>query len=148
MKTLNFKSERSSLNNSRFKAVVCFLAIMLVCTGCHDNLGPKTGTILCGDETYSISIGEISKNDAGYTLVSIVGDMPGLMIIRNGSLYPFLGVRIIAGGTVEYQAFSVKEGEYTYSFSTKKDPERIIVYSLNGGTETLIFDGKTKTIIE
>jgi len=148
MKVSNFKSERSSLNNSKFKAVMCFLTILLVCMGCHDDLGPTKGTILCGNETYSISIGEISKNDAGYTLVSIVGDMPGQMIIRNGSLYPILGVRIMAGGIVEYQAFSVSAGEYTYSFSTKKDPERVIVYSLNGGTETLTFDGKSKTVIE
>ena len=148
METLKVKTGRLSMSIVKIKTAMCFLTIMSICAGCHDKLGPTTGDIQCGNETYHISIKEVSKNDSGYTLVSIKGDLPGQMIIRNGKVYPILGVKIIAGGTFDYQAFSVEYGEYTFSYSTKKDPERIIVYDTGGSGSTLIFDGKTKTIIE
>jgi len=147
METLKLKTGRLSNSIVKIKTAICFLAIMLICTGCPEPLGPTSGDIQCGNETYSISIGEVTKNDSGYTLVTIKGDLPGQLYISNGKVYPILGVKIIAGGTFDYQYFSVKSGEYTFSFSTKKDPERIIVYD-NFGSATLIFDGKSKTIIE
>jgi len=148
METLKLKTGRISKSILKLKAVMCFLTIMLIFAGCHDKLGPTSGVIQCGNEHFSISIGEVTKNESGYALVSIKGDLPGQLIIRNGKVYPILGVKIIAGGTIDYQAFSVKSGEYTFSFSTKKDPERIIVYDTGNSSATLIFDGKTKTIIE
>ena len=132
----------------KLKIAMCFLTIMLICTGCPDPLGPTSGEIQSGNQTFSVSIGEVSKNESGYTLVSIKGDLPGQLIIRNGKVYPLLGVKIIAGGTFDYQYFSVNSGEYTFSFSTKKDPERIIIYDTGNTSSTLIFDGKSKTIIE
>ena len=148
METLKVKTGRLSMSIVKIKTAICFLTIMLICTGCPEPLGPTSGDIKCGSETYSISIGEVTKNDSGYTLVTIKGDLPGQMIIRNGKVYPILGVKIIAGGTFDYEYFSVKSGEYTFSFSTKKDPERIIVYDTGNSSAILIFDGKTKTIIE
>jgi len=75
--------------------------------------------------------------------------MPAQMLIANGRVYPYLGMRIIADKkTLEMQSFSVNDGEYGYSFSTKKDPEKIVVYSNVGSGATLTFDGKSKTVIE
>ena len=136
------------MNIYKFR-VVCFLAIILMCAGCSKDKGSKTGTIKCGEATYSITIGEVKKNDAGNTYVSITGDMPALLLIRDGEVIPYLGMRIIVDNrTVEMQYFSANEGEYAYSFSTKKDPGKIIIYSNVGASSTLTFDGKTRTVIE
>ena len=60
MKTLKLTG-RLSLSIVRLKVAMCFLTIILICVGCKDDLGPSSGDIQCGNESFSISIGEVSK---------------------------------------------------------------------------------------
>jgi len=62
MEALKFKTVgRLSIHILKLKATMCFLVIMLICIGRPNDLDPTSGEIQCGDETYSISIGEVSK---------------------------------------------------------------------------------------
>jgi hypothetical protein len=101
-----------------------------------DDLRGKTGTIVYGGQTYTVSVGDIGKTKQGYTYVELLG-VPGLLSISGGKLSPVINAKIMAGGsTFEANEFSTSEDGITYYFSTKKDPEKIIVYSSNGATLT------------
>jgi hypothetical protein len=120
--------------------MACLLVLGVWCmTGCDkdDDLLGKTGTITYGGKTYTIRVGDIGKNSRGYTYVELLG-VPGLAEIKNGKLNPVINARITAGGsTFEANEFEFSEAGVAYYFPTKKDPEKITVYSSDGST--LIF---------
>ena len=124
-------------------------AVLLSLSGCHkENFGEKSGTITYGENVFTVSIGEISKDDQGNLTVELTGNLIGGFIIIQGNMKPYLGMRIIVDGkTLEYDSANISAGCYTYYFKTGKNPSRIIVYSNDGSNSTLSFDGKKKTVI-
>lgn len=141
------KSKQSKRTDSvicKITMSICFMTCVLLFAGCDkDDDGKKVGTI----DDYAVSIGEIGQNDKGYITVELLGNLPGSIIIKNGNAYPHLGMRIVVDKkTIEMQTFSVESGKYTYGFSTQKNPEKIIVYSINDTNQTLTFNGKRKTV--
>jgi hypothetical protein len=139
MKKTNCKKETSAPGGAvKCMGMACLLMLCVWCmAGCdkdEDNLLGKTGTIRYDGETYTIRIGNIGKNSQGYTYVQLLG-VPGVVNIKNGKLDPAINVRITAGGfTYEADEFSFLGGGMTYHFLTKKDPEKITVYSSDGST--------------
>jgi hypothetical protein len=106
--------------------------------GCDkdDDLLGKTGTITYGGNTYTIRVGNIGKTSQGFTYVELIG-VPGLIIISNGELRPAIDARITVGVSIfGANEFSSSAAGMTYYFPTKKDPEKITVYSSDGPTLT------------
>jgi hypothetical protein len=141
MRKTNCKKEKSAPGDAmRRLGMACLLVLGVWCmAGCDkdDDLLGKTGTITYGGRTYTVSVGDIGKDSQGYTYVELLG-VPSLLEIRNGQLSPAIKAKITAGGsTFEANDFYPSEEGMTYYFSTKKDPEKITVYSSDGSTLTL-----------
>jgi len=130
-------------------AIAGALLLCIVLPGCNKDDGETSGKIACQGDVYTVSIGEISKNDAGKIWVELVGDMPGVLNIVQGRVVPILGMKVFVDGrAIDFENFGIKSGLYSYGFNTGKNPEKIIVYSNDGSNQTLTFHGKRKTVIK
>ena len=153
--SINFKLKSTARNKWLKSAWATFaiIATVMFCvtmSGCKkDDAGEKSGTIKYGNNVFTVSIGEISKNDAGNLLIELKGNLKGELAIVQGKVIPYIGMRVIVDNmTLEYDAMKVNEGLYLFSFKTSKNPGKIIVYSNDGSKATLTFDGKKKTVIK
>jgi hypothetical protein len=138
MKKLNLKNWKNTFG-SMIMACVLMLGVwcMAGCDKDDDNLSGKSGMISYDGSTYSLVVEEIGKNTQGYTYVKLSGT-PMLLDIQNGKISPIFGVKITAGGsTFEMKDFSPSTESTTYYFSTRKNPEQIIVYSTRTGKTLL-----------
>jgi hypothetical protein len=109
-----------------------------------------TAEVKFEDETYTVHIGEIAKNDEGNITVKLLGErINGIIPMRNGNLILPIGMEILAGGkTIGYKGASVNEKFYLYKFETSVMPERITVYGNDGTNKSRVtFDAKTKKVI-
>jgi hypothetical protein len=138
MKKMIGKKGKSAFGGAvRRLRMACLLVLGVWCmAGCDkdDDLLGKTGTITYGGSTYTVRVGDIGKDAQGYTYVELLG-VPALLGIRNGNASPVISAKITAGGaTFEANSFYMSPESITYYFSTKKDPEKITVYSSDGST--------------
>jgi hypothetical protein len=139
MKKMNCKNEKSAPGGALKRLgmaclLICGVWCMAGCDKDDDNLLGKTGTVTYDGDTYTVSVDEIGKDSQGYTYVTLMG-LPALMNIQGGNVSPVINAKITVGGsTFEANAFSFKTGGMTYYFPTKKDPEKITLYSGKGST--------------
>ena len=118
-------------------------------SGCKKNDGEKSGVIKYGNNVYTVSIGEIGKNNEGNIWIELEGNLKGELYIVQGKVIPDIGMRVIVDSkTIEFEYMDIKPGLYVFSFKTGKNPEKIIAYSNDGSNSTLTFDGKRKTVIK
>ena len=131
-------------------ATVVTLMLCLVLSGCHkENLGETSGEITYNSSVYTVSIGEIGKDDSGNLRIELTGNLAGEVSFVQGKIVPYIGMRIVVDGkTMDYDSGSIQAGLYVYYFKTSKNPEKIIVYSNDGRNSTLTFHGKRKTVIK
>jgi hypothetical protein len=122
---------------------VCMIMFGVWCmAGCNDDddkkeLTGQSGTLTYDDETYTVSVGEIGKDKTGNTYVVLLG-VPRYIAINYGKATPVIGAKIVSeGSTFESNKFDVLDDGLKYYFSTKKDPEQILVYQ-SSDKKTLI----------
>ena len=109
----------------------------------------ESATVMFENESYTVHIGAIGKNEVGQTSVEMLGDRIGGQIpIRNGNATPPVGMKIVANGqTFEFKSVDISNSRYIFHFDTNASPEKIIVYGNDGSdNSSAVFDGKTKLL--
>ena len=125
------------------------VSIMLLCTGCKkDDIGQAVGTLTYKGNTISVKIENIGKDKNGNTSIELSGLTENIMVINNGNLSPHVSIDIVVDNTtLKASSWEIKPTYNIYNFSTKKNPEKIIVYVVDGNS-SVTFDGKGNSVIE
>ena len=138
----------SRILGGRTFTCLCMLALY-VCTGCNkvEDL-QSVGTLAYDGKTYLVSIGNIGKNPSGNTTIELISDLKNKSVIVRGIEYPVFNMDIIVDKiTVGWNYYYISEEAYEYVFSTMKNPDKIIVYTIDEKS-FVTFDGKRKNVIK
>ena len=144
----NEKKVHSGILVSKTFICLCMLALF-VCAGCgKDDDPPQSGTLTYNDKKISVSIGKISKNDKGNTTIQLYGVEENTIVINNGKLTLAISMDIVVNkNTLKMDSWNISGDYNEYTFLTKKNPEKIIVYVVDGNS-SVTFDGKGKKVIQ
>ena len=132
------------------KTLICLCMLALfVCTSCNkDDELTGDATLMYGGRTISVSIGKIGKDDKGNTSIQLYGVGDNTLVVNNGKLTPAISMDIVVDKkTLKADSWNISGGYNEYTFLTKKNPEKIIVYVVNGNS-SVTFDGKGKKVIQ
>ena len=122
---------------------------MLLCAGCNkDDDERAVGSLTYEGKTISVTIGNVGKDNNGNTSIELHGLSENIMIIKNGKLSPLVSMDIVVDNTtLKASSWAIRPEYNVYTFSTDKNPEKIIVYVVDGNS-SVTFDGKGKKVIE
>ena len=135
------------MGNSTF--IYLWVSIMLLCAGCNkDDDGQAVGTLTYNGKTISVTIGNIGKDKNGNISIELHGLTDNIMVINNGKMSPHVSMDIVVDNTtLKASSWEIQPSCNVYTFSTKTNPEKIIVYVVNGNS-SVTFDGKGKRVID
>ena len=123
------------------------LLMLIVCTSCKKDDKPAIGTLTYNGETISVTVENIGKDSNGNTTIELHGLTENILVIIDGNLSPHVGMDIVVDKkTMKASSWAIQPTYNIYTFSTKKKPEKIIVYVVDGNS-SVTFDGKGKRVI-
>ena len=138
-----------SLNILKKQGIHLFMCMLtlLAFTNCDkdDNL-TSIGMLTYEGKSYAVTIGNIEKDTDGYTTIELRGDLEDYTVIKQGKISPLFCMEIVVDKkTLQMEYCYISKEVYEYTFLTKKNPETITVYTVDGKS-TVTFDGKKKTV--
>ena len=154
MKTINLKIETPAtcrwLKTIQVSFTIIATVALCMTSACNkEETGKTSGTIKYNNKIYTVSIGEIGKNDLGNIWIELKSELPIQLSIKNGNVVPEIAMRIVVDNkTYEFDYLKLGEEIHEFSFIISKNPNKIIVYSNDGSNSTLTFDGKSKKVIK